>query len=207
MNDSVTRLDTLFFDIGGVCLTNGWDTDARLAAAAHFVLDVEETEDRHQARADGFERGQLSLDAYLDHVVFHRDRTFSRDAFIAFMRSRSEPHSASLSVIGRLASDRLYRLATINNESREVNRYRIETFGLGQIFSEFFSSCYLGVRKPDARIYKIALEVMQADREASLFVDDREENVAGAEAVGLRALHAPEPGRLVEYLRDAGVEI
>ncbi len=103
--------------------------------------------------------------------------------------------------------DGLYRLATINNESRELNRYRIDTFGLGKMFSAFFSSCYLGVRKPDARIYEIALDVMQAEPAASLFVDDREENVAGARAVGLRALHAPEPGRLVEYLRDAGVTI
>jgi putative hydrolase of the HAD superfamily len=84
----MTRLDTLFFDLGGVCLTNGWDNAARLAAASHFVLDVEEIEDRHQARAAGLERGELSLNAYFDHVVFHRDRTFSRDAFIAFMRSR-----------------------------------------------------------------------------------------------------------------------
>jgi putative hydrolase of the HAD superfamily len=164
----------------------------------------------HQAQdttqADGFERGELSLDAYLDHVVFHRERPFSRDAFVAFMRSRSQPHRASVSVIGRLASNGLYRLATINNESRELNRYRIDTFGLGTMFSAFFSSCYLGVRKPDARIYEIALDVMQADSRASLFVDDREENVAGARAVGLRAIHAPEPARLVDYLRDAGIE-
>jgi hypothetical protein len=125
----MTRLDTLFFDVGGVCLTNGWDTDARLAAASHFILDVEETEERHQALADCFERGELSLDAYLDHVVFHRERTFSRDAFVAFMRSRSQPHRASLTVISGLASGGLYRMATINNESRELNRYRIDTFG------------------------------------------------------------------------------
>jgi putative hydrolase of the HAD superfamily len=203
----MTRLHTLFFDVGGVCLTNGWDTDARLAAASHFVLDVGETEDRHEALADGFERGELSLDAYLGRVVFCRDRPFSRESFIAFMQSRSQPHSASLGVIGRLASNGRYRLATINNESRELNRYRIDTFGLDKLFSAFFSSCYLGVQKPDARIYEIALDVMQTDREASLFVDDREENVAGARAVGLRAVHAPEPGRLVEYLGSAGVTI
>lgn len=127
------RLDTLFFDVGGLCLTNGWDTDARLAAASRFVLDVAETEDRHQALAEGFERGELSLDTYLDHVVFQRERTFSRDDFIAFMRSRSQTYSASLSVIARLVSDGRYRLATINNESREMNRYRIDTFGLDQI--------------------------------------------------------------------------
>ena len=203
----MTRISTLFFDVGGVCLTNGWDTDARLAAASHFSLDVNEAEDRHESLADGFERGELSLDAYLDHVVFHRERTFSRDAFVAFMRSRSQPHRASLTVINDLASGGLYRMATINNESREMNRYRIDTFGLGTIFSAFFSSCYLGVRKPDARIYEIALDVMQAEPANSLFVDDREENVAGALAVGLRAIPAPEPSLLVEYLRDAGVKI
>ncbi len=203
----MTRLDTLFFDVGGVCLTNGWDTDARVAAVSHFVLDLEEMEGRHQALADGFERGELSLDAYLDHVVFHRARPFSRDDFVAFMRSRSQPHNASLSVIDRLARGGLYRLATINNESREMNRHRIDTFGLGAMFSAFFSSCYLGVRKPEARIYEIALDVMHADPAACLFVDDREENVAGARAVGLRAIHAPDPARLREYLRAAGVEI
>lgn len=203
----MTRPDTLFFDVGGVLLTNGWDTDARLAAAAHFALDLDDTEDRHQALFDGFERGDLSLDQYLDQVVFHRERPFSRAAFIAFMRSRSQPHRASLSVLGRLVAGGRYRLATINNESREMNRYRIDAFALGQRFSAFFSSCYLGVRKPDARIFEIALEVMQAAGEASLFVDDREENVAGARAVGLRAIHAPEPGRLADYLRDAGVQL
>src|SRR5689334_20351284 len=203
----MARLDTLFFDVGGVCLTNGWDTDARLAAASHFALDVEQMEGRHQSSADGFERGELSLEAYLDHVVFHRPRPFSRDAFVAFMRSRSQPHRAALSVIRRIASRGLYRMATINNESREMNRYRIDTFGLDKLFSAFFSSCYLGVRKPDGRIYDIALDVMRAERETSLFVDDREENVAGARAVGLRAIHAPYPGRLAEYLRDAGVRI
>lgn len=203
----MARLDTLFFDVGGVCLTNGWDTDARLAAASHFALDVEETEGRHQELADGFERGELSLDAYLERVVFHRERGFSRDAFVAFMRSRSRPHRAALRVIGRLASGGLYRLATINNESRELNRYRIDAFGLGTIFSAFFSSCYLGIRKPAARIYEISLDVMQAEPATSLFVDDRKENVAGARAVGLRAIHAPEPGRLVEYLHDAGVKV
>ena len=85
--------------------------------------------------------------------------------------------------------------------------YRIDTLGLRAIFSAFFSSCYLGVRKPNPRIYEIALDVMRAEPAASLFVDDREENVAGARAVGLRAIHAPEPGRLVEYLRAAGVTI
>jgi putative hydrolase of the HAD superfamily len=200
-----TRIETIFFDVGGVCLTNGWDTDARRAAASHFSLDVEDLEARHQLLASAFERGERSLEAYLDQVVFHQERAFSRDAFSAFMRQQSQPHPSSLRLIRSLALEGSYRLATINNESRELNRHRIDTFRLREIFSTFFSSCYLGVRKPDARIYEIALDVMQAERAASLFVDDREENVAAALAVGMRALHVSEPGRLVERIREAGV--
>lgn len=203
----MARIDTIFFDVGGVCLTNGWDTDARRAAASHFSLDVEDLEERHQELADGFERGELSLDAYLGHVVFYRERSFSRDAFSAFIRSRSRPHPSSLSLIRRLGAEGTYRLAAINNESRELNRYRIDRFGLAEIFAAFFTSCYLGIRKPNPRMYEIALDVMQADPAACLFVDDREENVMGARTVGLRALHVPEPCRLADHLRDAGVEL
>ena len=203
----MSRVVTIFCDVGGVCLTNGWDTGARRSAAAHFSLDVEAMEARHQAVEDAFERGERSLDAYLDDVIFHRHRAFSRDAFIEFMRAQSQPHAQVLSLIQRLAAARSYALATINNESRELNRHRIDTFRLRHIFGAFFSSCYLGVRKPGARIYEIALDVMQADPATSLFVDDREENVQSARAIGMRTIQVTDPHRLATQLLRAGVEI
>jgi len=202
----MSRIITLFFDVGGVCLTNGWDTGARRSAARHLSLDLEELERRHQALADALERGEQSLDGYLDRVVFHRHRSFSRDAFISFMQAQSQPHPSVLSLI-HLASEGSYKLATINNESRELNRYRIDTFRLRNTFSTFFSSCYLRVRKPDARIYEIALDVMQAEPATSLFVDDREENVEGARALGIHTIHVTDLRVLTEQLIHAGVEV
>jgi len=203
----MSRIITIFFDVGGVCLTNGWDTGARRSAARHFSLDLEELERRHQALADALERGQLSLDAYLDDVIFRRRRSFSRDAFTSFMQAQSQPHPSVLSLIRHLASGGSYKLATINNESRELNRYRIDTFRLRDMFSAFFSSCYLRVRKPDARIYEIALDVMQAESATSLFVDDREENVEAARALGIHTIHVTDLRGLAEQLRTAGVEV
>lgn len=203
----MTRFATIFFDVGGVCLTNGWDTSARRSAALHFSLDLEEFEERHQTRVDALERDEQSLDGYLDHVVFHRHRSFSREGFTRFMQAQSQPHGSVLSLIRHLASAGSYKLATINNESRELNRYRIDTFRLRDIFSAFFSSCYLGVRKPDARIYEIALDVMQAEPATSLFVDDREENVDGARALGIHAIHVTDLRGLAEQLIHAGVEV
>ena len=203
----MSRIVTIFCDVGGVCLTNGWDTGARRSAAVHFSLDLEEMEERHQALEDAFERGEHSLNGYLDDVIFHRPRAFSRDAFIEFMQAQSQPLAAGLSLIRRLASTGSYRLATINNESRELNRHRIDTFRLGDIFGTFFSSCYLGARKPDARIYEIALDVMQANPSTSLFVDDREENVEGARAIGMRTIHVTDLHSLAAQLLRAGVEV
>ena len=198
--------DTIFVDIGGVCLTNGWDTGAREAAAAHFSLDVDELEARHDPIVEAFERGECTLDEYLDRVIFHRHRTFSRDAFITFMQAQSQPYDAALGLLRRLAATGPYRLATINNESRELNRYRIDRFDLREIFRAFFSSCYLGVRKPDRRIYEVAVDVMQADPAACLFVDDRKENVAGARAAGMRTIHVTDPAGLAGQLTHAGVK-
>jgi len=203
----MSRIDTVFFDIGGVCLTNGWGAGARAAAASHFGLDAAELEARHAEVVDGFERGEVSLDEYLDRVVFDRPRSFGRDAFIGFMHAQSRPYEPVLILVRSLAAAKRYRLAAINNESRELNRYRIDTFGLNEIFQAFFSSCYLGVSKPSARIYAIALDVMQADPLTSLFVDDREENVAGARAAGMRTVHATDPAALPQALREAGIDV
>jgi putative hydrolase of the HAD superfamily len=203
----MTRFATIFFDVGGVCLTNGWDTSARRSAALHFSLDLEEFEERHQALVDALERDEQSLDGYLDHVVFHQHRSFSREGFTRFMQAQSQPHDSVLSLLRNLASAGSYRLATINNESRELNRYRIDTFRLRDIFCAFFSSCYLGVRKPDARIYEIALDVMQAEPATSLFVDDRVENVEGARGLGMHTIHVTDLRGLAEQLLNAGVEV
>jgi putative hydrolase of the HAD superfamily len=203
----MSRIDTVFFDIGGVCLTNGWGAGARAAAASHFGLDAAELEARHAEVVDGFERGEVSLDEYLDRVVFHFARSFGRDAFIGFMHEQSRPYESVLILVRSLAAAKRYRLAAINNESRELNRYRIDTFGLNEVFEAFFSSCYLGVSKPSARIYAIALDVMQADPLTSLFVDDRAENVAAARAVGMQAIHMTDSARLPHALREAGINL
>jgi len=205
----MARIDAIFFDIGGVCLTNGWGAAARAAAVGHFGLDADraEFEARHAAAVEAFERGALPLDEYLDRVVFYRSRPFDRDAFVRFMYAQSQPHESVLGLVRNLASARAYRLAAINNESRELNRYRIDTFGLAAVFQAFFSSCYVGVSKPDPRIYAIALDVMQANPAASLFVDDREENVAAARAAGVRSIHLTDSGRLPQELREAGIDL
>ena len=156
------RIRILFFDLGGVCLTNGWDHEERRRAARHFALDGAELERRHHDLAAAWERGEMSRQAYLTHVIFHRPRPFSRGEVVRWIEAQSRSVPEVLALLQRLTERGGYRLATINNESLELNRFRITAFELRKYFTEFFSSCFLGVLKPDARIFRIALQVTQS---------------------------------------------
>lgn len=199
------EITALFWDVGGVLLTNGWDTHSRRAAVERFQLG-EEFEDRHQLVVTPFETGRLSLEEYLERTVFYRPRPFSADEFKAFMYAQSQPHPETLAVLERLARTRRHVLATLNNEPLELNLYRIERFGLRRYFTAFFSSCFLGVKKPEDAIYRLVLQVTQRAPEECLYIDDRALNLECAGQRGMRTLLYRNPAQLEHELRAAGIE-
>ncbi|HEY2852171.1 MAG TPA: HAD family phosphatase [Gemmatimonadaceae bacterium] len=208
----MTVINQLLFDIGGVLGSNGWDREQRAEAVTRFGLDAEDFQYRHEETVGAFESGQISLDEYLDVTVFWRKRDFSADDFKAFMYGLSTPWPDSLEVVRRLRQSirgrpRRVRLATLNNESRELNEYRIRKFGLCELFDVFFSSCWLGVRKPTRQIYERVLGMTQADPANSLFVDDREQNLAPARALGMQTIHFTNAETLARSFADLGFDL
>lgn len=200
------QITTLFWDVGGVLLSNGWDTASRQAAAEEFGLDWEEFQERHSLISAEFERGRLDLEEYLDCTVFHRERDFSREKFREFIFRQSRPREGMLELAGRLARSGRYLMATLNNESRDLNLYRIETFGLREHFTAFFSSCFLGVKKPERRIYETALEITQRRAGECLFIDDRPLNLETARRLGMHTVHFRDEERLIAELQELGIE-
>jgi putative hydrolase of the HAD superfamily len=201
----VPKLSLLLWDVGGVLLSDGWDHRSRSEAITHFGLDLAEFERRH-ARVDAdFETGRLDWNGYLDATVFYEPRPFSREEFREFVRAQSRPYPEAIATARAIRNAGRYRMAVLNNESRELNEYRIRTFGLGTIFDDFFSSCYTGQLKPAPEAYRLALSVTQHAADESLFLDDRAENVEAAARLGLRTLRVDDPGRLREALSLIGV--
>ena len=178
----------IFFDIGGVLGTNGWDGEQRLRAIERFALDPE-FESRHEELAGDWESGRLTLADYLESAVFFTPRPFTPNEFTAFMFAQSEPYSDSIAIARRVAARGDIVLMTLNNESDELNVHRIRTFGLRDIFCAFFSSCWLGVRKPSRTIFDRALNIAQVPAKDVLFVDDREQNLVPARALGFKTHH------------------
>ncbi|MCI4323514.1 MAG: HAD family phosphatase [Thermoplasmata archaeon] len=201
----MARVALLLWDIGGVLLSNGWDRSARARASGHFGLDAADLEHRHQQVDAAFESGQLDTDGYLDSTVFYRPRDFTRDAFRQFMREQSAAIPSSLELARHLRERGEFVMAALNNESRELNEYRIATFQLGKIFHAFFSSCYTGRRKPEPDAYRFALQITQRDPAESVFLDDRPENVEAAQRLGLRTILVRDPERLSDELTRVGV--
>ena len=95
--DPKNPVTTLFLDIGGVLLTDGWNRHCRERAAAHFKLDLAAMEDRHHLTFDTYEEGKLTLEEYLSRTVFYQDRPFTREQFWEFMTAQSTPFPEMIS--------------------------------------------------------------------------------------------------------------
>jgi putative hydrolase of the HAD superfamily len=201
------EITKLFWDIGGVILTNGWDSASRRQAASIFQLDWEEFQDRHDLTFPAFDCGQVTLNEYLDRTLFYRPRSFSREEFTAFMFAQSKEYPETRAVLDSLAATGKYFLGAINNEPLELNQYRIEAFHLRKDFVVFFSSCYVGARKPDPTIYLLALQVTQSLPEQCVFIDDRPINLEHPRQLGLSVIHYQNPEQLRAELNRLGIEV
>jgi putative hydrolase of the HAD superfamily len=201
----VSAIRAIFWDVGGVLLTNAWDHTQRQAALEHFRLDKDEFHSRHELVVSSFERGKITLDEYLDRTIFYRNRPFTRDEFRDYMFSLSQPLPEVLSLARALADTGRYFMGTLNNESRELNLHRIEKYGLRKLFRLFISSCFVGLRKPESGIYRLAIETTQIDPEGCCFIDDRALNLECAAKLGMRTIQMQTLEQLREELGKLGV--
>jgi putative hydrolase of the HAD superfamily len=198
-------ISTLFLDIGGVLLTDGWDRYARRRAAREFKLDFAEMEERHHLAFETYEEGRLTLEGYLGLVVFHQKRPFARPAFRRFMFSQSKPIPKMLALCARLKDLHRLRVIAVSNEARELNAYRIHQFNLTELVDAFVSSCFVHVRKPDSEIFRLALDVAQAPARQVAFIDNTAMFVDIARSLGIRAIHHTDYSSTVNKLAALGL--
>lgn len=181
-------ITTLFVDIGGVLLTNGWDRKARSRAADHFGLDFQEMDERHHLTFNTYEEGKISLEEYLGRVVFYRDRPFSLKQFTDYIYDQSKAIPGMIELVSAIKSRHNLEIAAVSNEGRELTMYRVENFHLRDFIDFFISSCFVHYRKPDEDIYRIALDVAQVKPEEVVYLDDRPMFVGVAQRMGIHGI-------------------
>ena len=201
----MAEIKTIFFDIGGVLLTNGWDSSQRARVLPRFGVDVAASDVHHYVANEKWERGLCTAREYFDKTVFYEPRSFTFDELWPEVKAESKMlHPECFDIVRSLVGR--YQLCTLNNESRELNDHRIEAFGLKKLFTVFICSGYVGEMKPHAGIYQSALEITQADPAASVFIDDREANVQPVRELGMHGIVFSDPKQLRAELAKLGVE-
>jgi putative hydrolase of the HAD superfamily len=181
-------ITTLFLDIGGVLLTNGWDHHARRRAAKHFKLVWGEMEERHALNFETHEEGRMTFAEYLSRVVFYQKRPFTRSQFRNFMCSQSQPYLEMIRLVLKLKSKHGLQITVVSNEARELNAYRIKKFRLDGFVDAFISSCFVQLRKPDVAIFRLALDISLARAREIVYIENTPMFVQIAEGLGIRSI-------------------
>lgn len=183
-----TAISCAFLDIGGVLLTDGWDHLARKRAAANFKLEWAAMEDRHHLTFEIYEEGKITLEEYLSLVVFNEKRPFTRSQFRRFMFAQSEPFPEMIDLVAQLKDSLGLKIVIVSNEGRELNAHRIQKFQLNRFVDCFISSCFVHIRKPDADIFRLALDIAQVEAAQAVFIDNTPMFVEIAEGLGIQSI-------------------
>jgi len=197
----------LFLDIGGVVLSNGWGHQSRILAAQSFELNYEEMEARHQLNMVTYEEGKMTLDKYLNRVVFYRSRPFTRERFQEFMFAQSTPYPEMIEFIRSLKEAHRLRIIVVNNEGRELNEYRIKKFRLDEFVDCFLSSCFVHFRKPDTDIFLLALDIAQVPAKQVIYIEDTPMFVDVASDLGIRGIRHKDMTTTSKKLAAMGLSI
>jgi putative hydrolase of the HAD superfamily len=183
-----TAITCLFLDIGGVLLTNGWDHHACKRAATNFKLELTEMEERHHLTFDTYEEGKLPLEEYLSRVVFYKQQPFTRAQFRRFMFAQSQPYPEMIELVDQLKARHRLKIAVVSNEGRELNAYRIRKFKVDRFVDFYISSCFVHLSKPDADIFRLALDIAQVPAQQVIYIDNTQIFVQIAEGLGIRSI-------------------
>jgi putative hydrolase of the HAD superfamily len=198
-------VNTIFTDIGGVLLTNGWDRGCRRRAIDTFKLDPEETEERHHLCFDTLEVGKITLDEYVNHVVFYKKRLFTRSEFWRFMCDQSQPLQGMIELIQQLKKKYDLKVAVVSNEGRELAEYRIKQFKLNAVADFFIVSSFVHFRKPDSDIFRIALDTAQVTPQQVVYMEDRPMFVKVARSLGIHGIRHTDRNSTSEKLEKFGL--
>ena len=204
--NKATQITCLFLDIGGVMLTDGWNIHVRKRAAENFHLDFPAMEDRHRLVFSIYEEGKLSLEEYLSRTVFFENRPFTRDQFREFMFAQSKADPDTIELIRTLKAKYGLKTLVVSNEARELNAYRIRKFKLDGFVDAFVSSCFVGIRKPDPDIFRLALDIAQVPREQIVYLENTPMHVDVAESFGIQSILHTDQEATREKLAGLGLE-
>lgn len=202
-------IKTIFWDIGGVLLTNGWDRGQQTHVLSRLGIDLADYQLSHDSANFFWERGLSNAIGFFKKTVFHVDqpnRDFAfEDLWPQVCAESKVLDPGCFDVLASLAGSGQYKLATLNNESRELNEYRLDAFNLRRYFDFFICSGYVHEMKPHPDIYRAAIDISGFPPQTAVFIDDRSENCEVAISLGMHAIRFESSSQLQRDLAQLGI--
>src|SRR5262249_37729516 len=202
-----TAIRALFLDVGGVLLTNGWDSKVRRALAEHFHLDLADFEARHHLTFDTYESGKISFDVFLERTVFYKPRDFTPADFKKFVSDYTKPFPEMIELMSRIKEKHNLKVAVVSNEGRELTFDRVQRFNLKSFVDFFIVSSFVHLRKPDTDIYQLALDVAMLQPREVAYIDDRAMLVGVASGLGIIGIQHTDIESTKKRLAELGLTV
>jgi putative hydrolase of the HAD superfamily len=202
-----SKFQVLFSDIGGVLGTNGWDSQLRQKVIDRFGLDFDEVDKRHHLMFDSYERGFLSFEEYLKYVVFHIPRYFKLQELRDYVYAGSVAWQENIDLFARVKQANGLKLALISNEGQGITEHRIGKFGLRKLADYIVVSHCVHMRKPDAQMWKLALDLSQVTARECIYVDDRQMFVDVANDLGFTAFQHTSLESTRQKFKELGLKV
>lgn len=202
------RVRTVFWDIGGVILTNGWDLGQRTRVLSRLGVRLVDYEEAHERANYYWERGLITAEEFFTQTVIRPNRRLHLTFDLLWPQVCAESrvlHPECLDILAELKAGGKVRLATLNNESRELNEHRLDAFKMRTLFDYFICSGYVHEMKPHAGIYTSAIDISGFDADTALFIDDKQENCDAAAEHGIRTIVFENPAQLCTELTAHGI--
>ncbi len=191
----------VFFDLGGVIVRTEYQAP-RQHLADELGMEYEDLEKLVFAGPSSIKasRGEISTEEHWAEVTKRLRRPASeaqsiRDAFFG-----GDVVDRELVDFMRSLRPRYY-VGLISNAWPDMREYIIKQ-KFDDAFDHMVISAEVGVMKPEARIYQIALEQAGVSPNEAIFVDDFIENIEGCEALGMRGIHFRDPGQALGELKQ-----
>ncbi|GAB4504261.1 MAG: HAD family phosphatase [Anaerolineales bacterium] len=190
----------VFFDLGGVLVRTEYQTP-RQHLAERLGMEYEDLEKLVFGNPSSLQAsiGKITTEQHWEAVAQRLRRPMAeaeslRQAFFA-----GDVIDHNLLAFIRALRPRL-QTGIISNGWPDLREYIIQN-RFNDAFDYIIISAEVGVMKPEARIYQIALEQAGVSPSEAIFIDDMPVNIQGCQAVGMRGIHFSNPQQALRELQ------
>jgi len=181
-------IKVIFFDNGGVLCEEGYTSGIKRYEQEFKIPDGEFYKIVHDHQ--GWKNYTLGLISQAEYFELCQQRSgghhLDEKKFLDHIGQSIIPNFELIKYIKELSFN--FDIGIISNNPKEMFEQTILKIGLGEAIKYKIISCYTHFRKPDKRMFQMALDQAGVKAEESVYVDDRPDRIDGAKELGMQII-------------------